>query len=139
MTERTHTPTAEVDAMLQALAMPQCECWDQTPCFRITAGDHETICWPCQSGNHAHGYAGTLQQMPLDSLRTTAAPPALPITPTEPDERPTMALCTVCGQRPTWYGVCGRCNQAAVQAREEAATALPSLRPRDGVFDGAGE
>lgn len=133
MPNLTYTPTARVNALLASLRMPTCHCREQTPCFRIVERESLAICWPCASENHAHGYAGTavpmrLQPLPpepdepfllppdvtdadeppapqiaLDSLR--AAAPA--------DERPQMAPCTVCGARPTFYGVCGACNERA--------------------------
>lgn len=71
----------------------------------------------------------------VDSLMPRPAPeppsPALEPLPV-PTDRPTLALCTRCRVRLTFYGTCCVCAASAVYRR--AATPFQTARPRDSLF-----
>jgi hypothetical protein len=77
MTERTHTPSAAVQAQLDALAMPICVCLADAagqPCFRVVpvAGERCSPCaqgWCGPGGSHGYGGAATPDTAARSALR----------------------------------------------------------------------
>jgi ribosomal protein L37E len=138
MTERTHTPSGEVQAQLDALAMPICPCPADAagqPCFRVVpvAGER---CVPCQGvepyhgPGRLHGYSGgqpAPAQMPLDALRTAVQPPVVPET--QQNAYTAGEPCPRCG-RPTYFGRWTQCGSPNLPVLADDRPKLAPDRPQ---------